>query len=72
MAQRTRNTSTRKKAVVVQGGEIGILAGGRFVSYTNFSVEIVHAVTSPKDACISLSGFVYFVKTSDGVGRYVN
>ena len=67
--KRTSCTSKRKKTVVVQDGEIGILCGGRFISYTNFSAEVVHAVTSTRDASISLSGFVYFVKTSDGYGR---
>ena len=36
-------------SLVVQGGEISTVTYRHFQRYTNFSMEIVHAVSSPKD-----------------------
>ena len=56
--QKDRREQSLHRSLVVQGGEIGTVTHGHFQSYTNFSMEIVHAVSSPKGAK-SLFGYVY-------------
>lgn len=55
--------------LVVQSGEIGIISQGTFQGYTNFSMEIAFPVTSPKNAGLSMFGYVYKI-TSSGEERY--
>lgn len=74
MATCARDTATKKqsnKCLVVQGGEIGVTNRGVFQSHTNFSMEIAHAVTSSEGAPC-LFGYVYIVKSSSGIQRYVS
>ena len=60
------------RSLVVQGGEIGLTTrAGNFQSYTNFSMEIEHGVSSPKDLP-TMFGYVYCVKTSSGIQRFVS
>ena len=67
--KKDRREQTLQRSLVVQGGEIGTVTYGHFQSYTNFSMEIVHAVSSPKDVRPTLFGYVYAVKTSSGLHR---
>jgi hypothetical protein len=67
----TKSNSRRQQSLVVQDGEIGVISHGHFESHTNFCLEIVHAVSSPAEARISLFGFVYAITTSTEIRRYV-
>lgn len=62
-------TKARRKqqSVVVQGGEIGLLKGGQFQGHTNFVVEVAYAVQSPTCVVPRCMGYVYTIKTLDGV-----
>ena len=64
-----KEKESRDKRVVTKDGEIGILKNGTFQSYTNFSMEVVHAVRSPPGASVTLFGHVYLIKSSDGLER---
>ena len=57
----------KRQCVVVQGGEIGLLRGGHFQGHTNFVVEVGYAVESPKGVVPRCMGYVYVIKTVDGV-----
>lgn len=59
------------RSLVVQNGEIGVMKEGEFQGYTNFTMEVVHAVKSPS-VCTrfpALYGFVYSIKSTDDVIR---
>ena len=64
---------TCQLTIVVEGGEKGVvLAEFSMQSYTNFSMEIVHALRSPENATHVLFGFVYRVcQSTDGEQRSV-
>ena len=60
------------RSLVFEGGKIGLVTGGDFRSYTNFSMEVVHAVKAPDNAPVLLFGFVYRVRRSaNGKRRYI-
>ena len=62
---REKRTGNKKnRTLVVEGGEIGIITGGEFQSYTNFSMEVVCAVKSPDDVSLPMFGFVYRIRRS--------
>ena len=64
-----RTAQIRPKGLVVQDGEIGVIRGGEFESHTNFTIEILHAVRSPEKAPLRMLGFVYKIRSTDGVER---
>ena len=71
--QRQPRQRLGSRTLVVEGGEIGMVTSGDFQSYTNFSMEIVHAVRSPDHATLILFGFVYRIRRStDGEQRLVS
>lgn len=77
MASRSKTTSTKSngrsstnaRGLVVKDFEIGTLSNKQFQSYTNFSMEIAHAVSSPKGCKPTLFGYVYCIKSSSGQHR---
>ena len=65
---RPRKTNS---SLIVHDGEIGIMTPGRsFQSHTNFCIEVVHAVQSPKNLA-PLFGFVFLVRSTNRVERWV-
>ena len=67
-----RPTSNKKKSsqclLIVKNGEIGLMRQGSFQPHTNFYMDIVHAVESPKNAP-RLYGIVFLVKSINGFAR---
>jgi hypothetical protein len=52
---------------------LGVIQNGHFEARTNFSIEVLYAVSTPDGATGSpLSGFVFLVRTAhDGLERWV-
>ena len=44
---------------------VGVMRGTEFNSYTNFSIEVISAVTS-ENVTPALSGFIFSVQSTDG------
>ncbi len=67
--------ASKSKRLIVQGGEIGLFGrqhsggAGNFESFTNFSMEISYAVSSPKGVQPCLFGYVFCVATTTGTTR---
>ena len=73
----SRRQSVHTQTLASRNGEIGLVyrsnAGGsgqyeEFVSFTNFTFEVKYAVKSP-EGMPPLFGFVYTVKTTDGLEK---
>ena len=48
---------------------LGLIKGGNFQRYTNFEIEVLFSAETPEDVSSQLSGFVYRVRSNDGVYR---
>ena len=62
--------TTASGRLVTFDGEVGEYKNGEFLSYTNFSFEIVSAVSSPPGAFTQLDGFLYKINVVNGGERY--
>ena len=63
---KSKSGKKRTRELIVRDGSVGILKeGGLFQPYTNFCVEVFHAVKSPAGAP-TLFGYVYTVRTTGG------
>ena len=61
-------STTRNRSLVTQDGELGMMRNREFTSYTNFSMEIAHAVQSSPVEAVPTYGFVFSIKTSGTAG----
>ena len=61
-------STTRNRCLVTQDGELGMMRDREFTSYTNFSMEIAHAVQSSPVEAVPTYGFVFSIKTSGTAG----
>jgi hypothetical protein len=62
---------SRRKCLLVQGGEIGLISDGKFQSYNNFTMEIAHAVMSPAHIKPSVFGYNFLIQSSSGISKSV-
>ena len=50
---------------------LGLIRGSQFVRYTNFDIEVLFSATTPTGISPPLSGFVFLVRSTDGMERLV-
>lgn len=48
---------------------LGLIRGSQFVRYTNFDIEVLFSATTPRGVSPPLSGFVFLVRSTDGMER---
>ena len=64
-----RKKERTQRNLVVKDNEIGLVSHGEFQAFTNFSIDIVHAVSSPKGAQPTMFGYIYAIQSSSGQRR---
>lgn len=69
VSQKNHRKERTQRSLIVKDSEIRLVTHEEFQSYTNFSMDIVHAVSSPKDVQPTKFGYIYTIKTSSGQQR---
>lgn len=62
--------TTVSAELVTEGGFIGERQNGKFKACTNYSLEVVSAISSPLGTYAQLDGFLYRIKLIQGETRY--
>jgi len=62
--------TTVSTELVTEGGYIGERQSGKFKECTNYSIEVVSAISSPPGTYAQLDGFLYRIKLVRGETRY--
>lgn len=73
MSQNEGDSCPRQKgasSLLVRNGRLGVMRGDVFEAHTNFAIDVTCVVTTPEDAQHQY-GFIYHIRTADGIERCV-